>query len=134
MPDVLNIQLEEDSLEIIWNELSECLENAIDNFIDMRSIEGNRMKQDLEERLKNIEEDVNKISDLSTGLVEEYIVKLEERIKELLKVDVVDKDRLAQEIVIYSDKCSTEEELTRLRSHIAQFKNLLEQDQPNGKN
>lgn len=52
MPDVLNIQLEEDSLEIIWNELSECLENAIDNFIDMRSIEGNRMKQDLEERLK----------------------------------------------------------------------------------
>ena len=133
MPDVLNIQLEEDSLEIIWNELSECLENAIDNFIDMRSIEGNRIKQDLEERLKNIEEDVNKISDLSTGLVEEYIVKLEERIKELLKVDVVDKDRLAQEIVIYSDKCSTEEELTRLRSHIAQFKNLLEQDQPNGK-
>ena len=99
----------------------------------MRSIEGNRIKQDLEERLKNIEEDVNKISDLSTGLVEEYIVKLEERIKELLKVDVVDKDRLAQEIVIYSDKCSTEEELTRLRSHIAQFKNLLEQDQPNGK-
>ena len=133
MPDVLNIQLEEDSLEIIWNELSECLENAIDNFIDMRSIEGNRIKQDLEERLKNIEEDVNKISDLSTGLVEEYIVKLEERIKELLKVDVVDKDRLEQEIVIYSDKCSTEEELTRLRSHIAQFKNLLEQDQPNGK-
>ena len=133
MPDVLNIQLEEDSLEIIWNELLECLENAIDNFIDMRSIEGNRIKQDLEERLKNIEEDVNKISDLSTGLVEEYIVKLEERIKELLKVDVVDKDRLAQEIVIYSDKCSTEEELTRLRSHIAQFKNLLEQDQPNGK-
>lgn len=133
MPDVLNIQLEEDSLEIIWNELSECLENAIDNFIDMRSIEGNRIKQDLEERLKNIEEDINKISDLSTGLVEEYIVKLEDRIKELLKVDVVDKDRLAQEIVIYSDKCSTEEELTRLRSHIAQFKNLLEQDQPNGK-
>ena len=99
----------------------------------MRSIEGNKIKQDLEERLKKIEEDVNKISELSTGLVEEYVVKLEERIKELLKVDVVDKDRLAQEIVIYSDKCSTEEELTRLRSHISQFKNLLEQDEPTGK-
>ena len=133
MPDVLNVQLDEDSLEIIWTELSECLENAIDNFIDMRSIEGNKIKQDLEERLKKIEEDVNKISELSTGLVEEYVVKLEERIKELLKVDVVDKDRLAQEIVIYSDKCSTEEELTRLRSHISQFKNLLEQDEPTGK-
>ena len=133
MPDVLNVQLDEDSLDTIWTELSECLENAIDNFIDMRSIEGNKIKQDLEDRLKKIEEDVNKISEFSTGLVEEYVVKLEERIKELLKVDVVDKDRLAQEIVIYSDKCSTEEELTRLRSHISQFKNLLEQDEPTGK-
>ena len=60
-------------------------------------------------------------------------IQLEERIKELLKIDIVDKDRLAQEIVIYSDKCSTEEELTRLKSHIAQFKNLLEQEEPVGK-
>lgn len=133
MPDVLNIQLEEDSLEKIWQELSECLETAIDNFIDMRSIEGSKIKQDLQTRLSSVEENVNKISELSTGLVEEYIVKLEERIKELLKIDIVDKDRLAQEIVIYSDKCSTEEELTRLKSHIAQFKNLLEQEEPVGK-
>ena len=133
MPDVLNIQLEEDSLETIWQELSECLETAIDNFIDMRSIEGSKIKQDLQTRLSSVEENVNKISELSTGLVEEYIVKLEERIKELLKIDIVDKDRLAQEIVIYSDKCSTEEELTRLKSHIAQFKNLLEQEEPVGK-
>lgn len=133
MPDVLNIQLEEDSLETIWQELSACLETAIDNFIDMRSIEGSKIKQDLQTRLSSVEENVNKISELSTGLVEEYIVKLEERIKELLKIDIVDKDRLAQEIVIYSDKCSTEEELTRLKSHIAQFKNLLEQEEPVGK-
>lgn len=133
MPDVLNIQLEEDSLETIWQELSECLETAIDNFIDMRSIEGSKIKQDLQTRLLKVEENVNKISELSTGLVEEYIVKLEERIKELLKIDIVDKDRLAQEIVIYSDKCSTEEELTRLKSHTAQFKNLLEQEEPVGK-
>ena len=99
----------------------------------MRSIEGSKIKQDLQTRLSSVEENVNKISELSTGLVEEYIVKLEERIKELLKIDIVDKDRLAQEIVIYSDKCSTEEELTRLKSHIAQFKNLLEQEEPVGK-
>ncbi len=133
MPDVLNVQIEEESLETIWSELSECLENALDNFIDMRSIEGNKIRQDLEKRAKNIQENIDKISKLSTGLVEEYIVKLEERVKELLKVDVVDKDRLAQEIVIYSDKCSIEEELTRLKSHIFQFENLIEQDEPNGK-
>lgn len=133
MPDVLNIELEEDSLEIIWSELSECLENALDNFVDMRSIEGNKIEQDLNERLENIQKDVDEISKLSTGLVEEYVVKLEERIKEILKVDVVDQTRLAQEIVIYSDKCSTEEELTRLKSHISQFKKLLNSEEPIGK-
>ena len=92
----------------------------------MRKVEGNKIKQDIEVRLENIAKNVDKISELSTGLIEEYVVKLEERIKEILKVDVVDQTRLSQEIVIYSDKFSTEEELTRLKSHIAQFKGLLE--------
>lgn len=133
MPDVMNLQMEDDSSELIWTELSECLENALDNFIDMRGIEGSRIKQDLANRLQKIEENVNEISNHSTGLIEEYVVKLQERIKEILKTDVVDETRLAQEVVIYSDKCSIEEELTRLKSHIAQFQKLLESEEPCGK-
>jgi uncharacterized protein (TIGR00255 family) len=133
LPDVLNVQIEEDSLENIWTELSECLESALDNFIDMRSIEGNKIKQDLLNRLQKVEKNVDEISAFSTGLVEEYVVKLEERIKDILKTDVVDQARLAQEIVIYSDKCSIEEEITRLKSHIAQFISLLNQEMPCGK-
>ena len=133
MPDVFNIQIPEESLDNIWSELLECLENAIDNFIDMRSIEGLKIKQDIEHRLQNIEENVNEISKLSTGLIEEYVVKLENQIKEILKTDVVDQNRLAQETVIYADKSSIEEEITRLRSHILQFRNLLEQEKPCGK-
>mgnify|MGYP000460785592 CR=1 FL=1 len=91
------------------------------------------MTNNLEKRINVISEKINKINSISTGLVEEYIVKLEKRVNELLKPNVVDETRLAQEIVIYSDKCSTEEELTRLKSHIAQFKNLLEQEEPVGK-
>ncbi|MDO5556312.1 MAG: DUF1732 domain-containing protein, partial [Clostridia bacterium] len=67
------------------------------------------------------------------GLVEEYIIKLETRIKELLKTDVIDETRLAQEIVIYSDKCSIEEEITRIKSHISQFLNLTNENMSNGK-
>ena len=121
MPDVLNVQIEEESLEKIWQELSQCLESAIENFVEMRQIEGEKIKQDLEKRLQNVAKNVDEIFKFSTGLVEEYIVKLEERIKEILKVEIVDQTRLAQEIVIYSDKCSIEEELTRLKSHIEQF-------------
>lgn len=133
LPDVMNLQMQEDSLETIWTELSECLENALDNFIEMRSLEGSRIKQDLAKRLQNIAKNVDEISHYSTGLVEEYVVKLQERLKEILKTDVIDEARLAQEAVIYSDKCSIEEELTRLKSHIAQFQKLLELEAPCGK-
>ena len=47
--------------------------------------------------------------------------------------DIVDKDRLAQEVVIYADKCSVEEEITRLNSHIKQLRDLFEENVPIGK-
>ena len=132
-PDVLNIRVEETAEEIIEKELLIALSNSIKSFIDMREKEGNKIKQDLEGRIKVISDKIKEISNISTGLVEEYIVKLEARIKELLKTDIVDQTRLSQEIVIYSDKCSVEEEITRLKSHISQFLNLTNEDIPVGK-
>lgn len=131
-PDVLVIQNIEEE-DTIWKELEECLHKALTNFIRMRAEEGNKIKEDLQVRLKDIEEKVFQISDFSTGLVDDYVVKLETRIKEILKTDVVDKERLNQEIVIYADKCSIEEELTRLNSHILQFQNMLKETIPIGK-
>ena len=131
-PDVLSIENVEDE-DTIWSEVLECLNSAINNFVEMRKIEGEKISEDLEKRIEEVSLKVQEISKYSTRLVDDYIVKLETRIKEILKTDVVDKDRLAQEIVIYSDKCSVEEELTRLNSHIAQFKKLIKQDNPVGK-
>lgn len=131
-PDVLVIENVEEE-DIIWNELEIVLKEALENFIVMRTQEGNRIKEDLEKRIGKIEEKVSKISEYSTRLVEEYVVKLETRIKEILKTDVVDHERLNQEIVIYADKCSIEEELTRLNSHIAQFRDFINLDNPIGK-
>lgn len=133
MPDVLNTKLDEEDEKIITEELVQCTKEAIKSFIEMRETEGEKIKEDLEERAKFISEKIDKINSISTGLVNEYIVKLEKRINELLKPNVVDEARLAQEIVIYSDKCSIEEELTRLRSHISQFLNLLDENTPVGK-
>ena len=131
-PDVLSIENVEDE-ELIWSELYTCLDNAITSLMEMRKREGNKIKEDLEKRIEKISEKVNEISTYSTRLVEEYVVKLETRIKEILNTDVVDKDRLAQEIVIYADKCSVEEEITRLKSHMIQFKELINMDTPIGK-
>ena len=133
MPDVLQLKIEDDDSEVIWQELEKCVKQAVSNFVEMRETEGERIKQDLAVRINTVEELVNRIFSNTTGLIEEYVVKLRERIKEILQTDVVDEARLAQEIVIYADKCSIEEELTRLRSHIAQFRSLLESKEPVGK-
>ena len=133
MPDVLNTKIDETAEEVIKEELIICTNEAIKNFISMREVEGEKIKEDLEKRINVISEKINKNNSISTGLVEEYIVKLEKRVNELLKPNVVDETRLAQEIVIYSDKCSVEEEITRMKSHISQFLSLLDKDNSNGK-
>lgn len=131
-PDILNVESEEEE-DAVSGELLDCLNMALDKFVQMRQVEGSKIEEDLKNRIQKVGENVEKISCYSAGLVEEYIVKLENRVNEILKTEVVDKNRLAQEIVIYSDKCSVEEELTRLKSHISQFSNLLEYDGPVGK-
>ena len=132
MPDVLQIKnIQED--DKIKEELKEVVEKAIDNLIEMRIAEGKKMADDILNRLEKIEELVEENSKLSTGLIEEYVVKLEDRIKEILKSDVIDKSRLAQEVVIYADKCSIEEEITRLKSHTIQFRELLKAEGAVGK-
>lgn len=126
-PDVLSIENEEDE-ELIWNELKLPLEEAINNFISMKETEGRKIYEDLTNRIENIQSKVNIISENSTRLIKEYIVKLENRIKELLDTDKIDENRLAMETVIYADKCSVEEEITRLNSHICQFKELIKEN------
>ena len=133
LPEVFSIKLEEDDEELLWCELDICLKEAINNFIQMRTNEGEKIYKDLVERIETINSKIEKISTISTGLVDEYIVKLEKRIKDILKTNVVDETRLAQEVVIYSDKCSVEEEITRLKSHISQFLQLLDSNVAIGK-
>lgn len=132
LPEVLNIQNTQED-DIIEKELEKVMTNAVDNLIAMRVAEGNKIEKDLIERLDIINEKVKEISELSTGLIQEYVVKLEGRIKELLTDQDIDKNRLAQETVIYADKCSIQEEVTRLDSHIAQFKQILNSNEAMGK-
>lgn len=123
-PDILTIKIDEED-DKIKEEIIQVTQQATEKIIEMKNIEGNKIEQDLLTRIEKIEKKIEEISKKSTGLIEEYVVKLEKRIKEILKTEEIDKTRLAQEVVIYADKCSIEEEITRLKSHIYQFKNLI---------
>lgn len=126
-PDVLTIENEEDE-ELIWSELKIPLKQALDCFIQMRETEGTKLYEDISERINIIEKTVQEISKNSTRLIKDYVVKLESRIKELMNTENIDENRLAMETVIYADKSSVEEEITRLKSHISQFRNLLNEN------
>ena len=123
-PDILTIKIDEED-DKIKEEIIQVTQQATEKIIEMKNIEGNKIEQDLLTRIEKIENKIEEIYKKSTGLIEEYVVKLEKRIKEILKTQEIDKTRLAQEVVIYADKCSIEEEITRLKSHIYQFKNLI---------
>jgi len=132
-PDVLKIQQSSENDEVIKSEILNVVKEATDGLIEMRQTEGIKISEDLLKRLNIIKQKVDEISKLSTGLIDEYVVKLKERIKQILKTQEIDERRLAEEVVIYADKCSIEEEVTRLDSHIQQFKTLLNSNEAIGK-
>lgn len=127
LPDILSIKIDQED-EKIKQEMLEAVSNATESLNQMRKTEGDKISQDLNNRINKIESKIEEISKKSTGLIEEYVVKLEKRIQEVLKTEEIDKSRIAQEVVIYADKCSIEEEITRLRSHIYQFRTLISSD------
>ena len=132
LPEVLKIEDDQDE-ELIANELMIALDDALNKFVEMRQIEGEKLVSDIEKRIYLIKEKVEEIKKFSSTLVEDYINKLQTRVNELLSPGTVDENRLMQEIVIFSDKSSIEEELTRLDSHILQFLNIIKQSSPIGK-
>ncbi len=132
LPEILKIEDEEDE-ELISTELMNAVNIALENFVEMREIEGKKLIEDIERRIYVIQEKVENIIKYSSTLVEDYIYRLENRVNELLKPGTVDEDRLMQEIVIFSDKSSIEEEITRLKSHVSQFLELIKQSSPIGK-
>ena len=132
LPDVLVIKSNIDENKI-KEELLQAVDEATNQVIRMRENEGKKISEDIKSKISLIEGKIQEIFGLSTGLIEEYVVKLEARIKELLKTEELDKSRLMQEVVIYADKCSVEEEITRMKSHILQLRNLIETNEPTGK-
>ncbi len=132
LPDVLTIKSNLDEKQI-KEELLQVVEDAINQLIDMRKNEGKRISEDILAKISQVEKKKEEIFALSTGLIDEYVVKLEARIKEILRTEELDRSRLMQEVVIYADKCSVEEEITRLKSHIGQLRSLIDSDEPSGK-
>lgn len=133
MPDALTVVKTQTDEEQLWADVSAVAQQALERFITMREAEGVKMRDDFLARLKTIEEWVGVIEQRSPKLVEEYRMRLFERMKEVLEGKQVDEGRILLEAAIYSEKTAVDEETVRLRSHIAQFRTMLESSEPVGR-
>ncbi len=101
-----------------------ALTAALDNLNVMREREGKKLSEDMLSRVGRVEELVSGVAERAPMVAGEYRARLQERIKSYLDGVDYDESRLLTEVAVFTDKSNIDEELTRLRSHIAQFREI----------
>lgn len=133
-PDVISVTEAEEDEEVLWKILREALELALINLSKMRKEEGSKLEKDIRDRSDLLEKYICDIEKFSDTVVEDYRLRLNQRIGEILENPaLVDEARLAQEVAIYADKSNITEEIVRFRSHINQLRNTIVNDDSIGR-
>ena len=117
-PDVLSLEDVAVNQESVKEQLMKALSEAAGHFSDSREKEGENLKTDILAKLEGMKENVSFIEERYPSIISEYRKKLEDKVAELLGDSNVDENRIAAEVVIYSDKICVDEETVRLKSHI----------------
>lgn len=133
LPDLL--ELEEP--DVNWDSLQETVLKAVRTALDeleaMRRNEGYQLSQDILMKISLIERHVDRISEIAPAVVQDYRERLKERLGDLLDGTTITEERFVGEVALFADKCSIDEELVRLRSHIQQFRQSIEKESPVGR-
>ncbi len=117
-PEVFTIEEQKEDEEQIWAVLEKALEKALEMFVEARQTEGNHLKNDLLAKLEHMHGNVELVEQRYPAIVEAYTNRLKEKVATLLGDTQIEESRLAEEIVLFSDKICTDEETVRLKSHI----------------
>lgn len=131
--EVFTIRHEKIDEDAVWELVKNASEGAISAFVNMRSVEGKRLAEDVLSRCDFILEKVSFVEKRSPETVNEYRNRLEAKIRELLNDKTVDEQRLLTETAIFADKVAVAEETVRLRSHIDQLRKLLNEEEAVGR-
>ena len=128
--DVLKQEETQSVDEDLMGALSSALTAALDKLNAMRAAEGAKLLADLTARMDKVEELVNGIAERAPSVAEEYRERLAERVRKALESAGADADegRILNEVAVFADKSNIDEELTRLHSHIAQFRAICKEN------
>ena len=124
-PEVLLAEKAEEDVERLAQDICSVLDKALVDFDQMRTREGERLREDILSRAAVIEDKVGLVERRSPQTVTEYRAKLEARMSEVLSNTQLDPARILTEAAIFADKVAVDEETVRLRSHIGQLREML---------
>ena len=132
-PDVLTVRQAEVDEDAVWSAVQTVTHTAVERFVAMRELEGERMRADVLSRADTIRAAVEQVEKRSPETVKEHMQKVETRIRELLEGVPVDEARLLNEAAVYADKVAVAEETVRLCSHLDQLGQLLDSNEAVGR-
>ena len=127
---VRKVQLEE---EAVWAAVEPVALEAVEKFAAMREIEGAKLREDIMARLALLEEMVTQVEAAAPETAKRYYERLYAKLAELLGDREIEESRLVTEAAVFAERIAVDEETVRLRSHISQFRVLLETDEPVGR-
>lgn len=132
--EAVKIVREEQTDDELWNELEPVLSECLTAYNEMRTREGERLKNDIIGKVDNISAFVGKIEEIFPENIAAYKERLYNKIKETLgNAALIDESRILTEVALYSDKVCVDEETVRLKSHLTELKKLLDSDGSVGK-
>lgn len=131
--DVFTIRKKADDEEAVLSAVEEVTGKAVNSFVAMRRTEGSKLKEDLLSRIVSIENAVGVIEEKASQMADDYRERLFQKLTEILHDKNIDEQRVLTEAAIFAEKVAVDEETVRLRSHISQFRQLLEIPEPVGR-
>ena len=132
-PGLFRLQDSEVDASDLRDTLLEAAGDGLNRLSEMQTQEGEHLRADLIARLNAIEEEVRQIAELSPKVPATHRENLMKRLHESGLEVALDDDRVLKEIGLFADRCDISEELTRIDSHLAQFRTYLESDEPVGR-
>ena len=133
MPDVLTVEKAETDQDAVAAAITEVLEQALGEYDAMREREGEKLREDIASRVDTIERLVTRVEEESPRTVADYKARLEQKMREVLETAGIEESRILTEAAIFADKVAVDEETVRLRSHMAQMREMLAGDKPVGR-
>lgn len=133
LPGVLETKGNVDELENYWEVIKEAADNALEQLLYMRSVEGAVLADDIKMRMENIRKMNDEIAKRSTEVINDYRNRLKQRVNELVNDVLIDEGRLELEVVFFAEKSNITEEIVRLNSHIDQAYRCFNTEEPVGR-